>query len=60
MTKLILDKDRLSFVTDAGEVYVRPAQLKYDEDEVEELMNELRELEDEPTGSKPGRKELQS
>ena len=60
MGKLILDGDRISFVTDIGEVYVRPAQRKYNEDEVEELMDELRKLEDEPTGSKPGCKELQS
>ena len=60
MTKLILDKDRLSFVTTAGEVYVRKSQRRYDSDEIQELMDELRNLENEPTGPKPGRKELQS
>ena len=60
MTKLILDKDRLSFVTAAGEVYVRKSQRRYDSDEIQELMDELRKLENEPTGPKPGRKELQS
>lgn len=60
MGKVIIDKDRVAFVTDAGEVYVRSSQRRYDKDEVRELMNELRKLEDEPTGTKPGRKELQS
>ena len=60
MGKLIIDKDRVAFVTNAGEVYVRSSQRSYDEDEVRELMNELRKLENEPTGPKPGRKELQS
>lgn len=60
MGKLIIDKDRVAFITDVGEVYVRSPQRRYDEDEVKELMNELRKLENEPTGKKPGRKELQS
>ncbi len=60
MGKLIIDKDRVAFITDVGEVYVRSSQRSYNEDEVAELMNELRKLEDEPTGPKPGRKELQS
>ncbi len=60
MGKVIIDKDRVAFVTDIGEVYVRSSQRRYDEDEVKELMDELRKLEHEPTGKKPGRKELQS
>jgi hypothetical protein len=60
MGKLIIDKDRVAFITDVGEVYVRSSQRRYEEDEVKELMNELRKLENEPTGKKPGRKELQS
>lgn len=60
MGKVVINKDRVAFVTDVGEVYVRSSQRRYEEDEVEELMNELRKLENEPTGKKPGRKELQS
>ena len=60
MGKVIIDKDGVAFVTDVGEVYVRSSQRRYDEDEVKELMDELRKLENEPTGKKPGRKELQS
>lgn len=54
MAKLLLDGDRLAFYRRDGSIEVRPSKRKYTPEEVQDLMAELSEGNDEPTGSEQG------
>ena len=54
MTKLVLDGDRLAFYRRDGSIEVRPSKRKYTSTEVQDLMAELREEKNEPTGPEQG------
>ncbi len=54
MAKLVLDGDRLAFYRRDGSIEVRPSKRKYTSKEVQNLMAELREEKNEPTGPEQG------